>query len=173
MNLANEINKVAKLTGKFLLRSGQTSDTYFDKYMFEADPKLLKEIASKMKNLIPEGTEVLAGLEMGGIPIATVLSQITGLPTSFIRKEAKKYGTCKYAEGSELLNKKVVIIEDVVTSGGAIIDAVEKMRKDGIIVNMAICVIDRESKGKQILKENGIELVSLLTKTDLDNAEGF
>jgi orotate phosphoribosyltransferase len=173
MNLANEINKVAKLTGKFLLRSGQTSDTYFDKYMFEADPKLLKEIASKMKNLIPEGTEVLAGLEMGGIPIATVLSQITGLPTSFIRKDAKKYGTCKYAEGSELLNKKVVIIEDVVTSGGAIIDAVEKMRKDGIIVNMAICVIDRESKGKQILKENGIELVSLLTKTELDNAVGF
>jgi len=173
MNLANEINKVAKLTGEFLLRSGQTSDTYFDKYRFEADPKLLKEIATKMKDLIPEGTEVLAGLEMGGIPIATVLSQITGLPTSFIRKEAKKYGTCKYAEGSELLNKKVVIIEDVVTSGGAIIDAVEKMRKDGIIVNMAICVIDRESKGKQILKENGIELVSLLTKTDLDNAEGF
>jgi len=170
MNLANEINKVARLSGQFLLRSGQYSDTYFDKYRFEANPRLLKEIATKMSFLLPKDTEVLAGLEMGGIPIATVLSQITGLPTSFIRKEAKKYGTCKYAEGSELINKKVVIIEDVVTSGGAIIDAVEKMRKDGITVNLAICVIDRESNGKEILKEKGIELVSLLTRTDLENA---
>jgi len=170
MNLANEINEVAKLSGKFLLRSGQTSDTYFDKYRFEAEPRLLQKIATQMSLLIPEGTEVLAGLEMGGIPLATILSQITGLPTSFIRKEAKKYGTCKYAEGSELKNKKVVIIEDVVTSGGAIIDAVEKMRRDGITINLAICVIDRESGGKEILKEKGIELVSLFTRKDLENA---
>ena len=78
-----------------------------------------KEIAAEMAPLIPSGVEVIAGLEMGGIPIVTMLSQITNLPASFIRKEAKEYGTCKYAEGAGLLHKKVVLIEDVVSSGGA------------------------------------------------------
>ncbi len=168
MNIAKEINRVSKLTGSFLLRSGVTSDTYFDKYRFEADPVILKEIATQMAGLIPAGTEVLAGLEMGGIPIVTLLSQITGIPAAFIRKEAKTYGTCQYAEGAELKGKKVVLIEDVVSSGGAIIDAVKKMRADGITVDKAICVIDRETGGREKLAEVDIELTGLLTRTALD-----
>ena len=120
INLAKKNNNCSKLTGKFLLRSGITSNTYFDKYKFESDPKLLLKIAQEMSKLIPDDTEILAGLEMGGIPIVTMLSQITHIPAAFIRKEAKEYGTCKYAEGTDLVNKKVVIIEDVVSSGGAI-----------------------------------------------------
>jgi len=170
MGLANKINKVSKLSGEFLLRSGQISDIYFDKYRFESDPKLLFEIASEMTSLLPKDTEALAGLEMGGIPIATVLSQITNIPTAFIRKEAKKYGTCNYAEGIALNDKKVVIIEDVVTSGGAIIDAVKKMRKDNIQVDLAICVIDREGSGKELLNKEGIQLVSLFKRSDLENS---
>ena len=122
-----------------------------------------------MSNLIPDGTEVLAGLEMGGIPIVTMLSQITQISAAFIRKEAKEYGTCQYAEGTDLVNKKVVIIEDVVSSGGAIIDAVNKMRNDNIEVSKAICVIDRETGGKEKLGSNDIELISVITRTDLDN----
>ncbi len=169
MNLAKEINNCSKLTGEFLLRSGVTSNTYFDKYKFESDPKLLLKIAQEMSKLIPDDTEILAGLEMGGIPIVTMLSQITQIPAAFIRKEAKEYGTCKYAEGTDLVNKKVVIIEDVVSSGGAIIDAVTKMRNDNIEVSKAICVIDRETGGKEKLRDNNIELISVLTRTDLDN----
>jgi orotate phosphoribosyltransferase len=172
MSLASEINKVSKLSGQFVLRSGKTSDTYFDKYKFESAPVLLKQISDQMAPMIPKDTEVLAGLEMGGIPIVTMLSQITGLPASFIRKKAKDYGTCKYAEGQNLQGKKVVLIEDVVSSGGAIIDAADKMRKDEIEVDLAICVIDRETGGKEKLAEHGIKLISLLTRADLDEADG-
>jgi orotate phosphoribosyltransferase len=171
MSLAFEINKIAKLNGHFKLRSGKITDTYFDKYKFESNPQLLYKITNKMKKLIPQGTQVLAGLELGGIPIVTLLSYQTGIEAAFIRKEAKSYGTCKYAEGAELRNKKVVIIEDVVSSGGAIIDAVSKMRNDGIDVNLAICVIDRQTGGKEKLKEKNIKLISLFTQSELENAE--
>jgi orotate phosphoribosyltransferase len=169
MNIAAKINKASKLTGTFLLRSGKTSDTYFDKYRFESDPELLREICEDMKHLIPPKTEIIAGLEMGGIPIVTVLSQITGIPSAFIRKEAKEYGTCRYAEGVDLLGKNIVLIEDVVSSGGAIIDAAKKLRNDSISVDLAICVIDRQTGGKEKLEENGIDLKSVLTRQDLDN----
>lgn len=168
LNLAEKINKASKLHGKFILRSGKTSDTYFDKYRFESNPELLKEIAQQMSQLIPENTEVLAGLEMGGIPIVTMLSQITNLPCAFIRKNAKEYGTCQYAEGADLIGKKIVLIEDVVSSGGAIIDATKKLRSDKIEVETAICVVDRQTGGKEILSDNGIKLISVLTREDLD-----
>ena len=87
--LAARIKQCARLTGQFTLRSGRTSDTYFDKYQFEADPHLLRAIADEMVRLVPPDTEVLAGLEMGGIPIVSLLSQATGLPAAFIRKEPK------------------------------------------------------------------------------------
>lgn len=170
MSLAKDINRVSKLTGEFILRSGKKSDTYFDKYRFESSPSLLKKITEQMAVLIPKDTEILAGLEMGGIPIVTMLSQITNIPAAFIRKEAKEYGTCKYSEGADLENKKVVIIEDVVSSGGAIIDAACKMRNDNIKIDLAVCVIDRETGGKEKLEEHDIKLVSLLTRKDLDEA---
>lgn len=171
MSLPARITQVARLSGKFKLRSGIISDTYFDKYRFEADPVLLKDIAIKMAKLVPAGTEVLAGLEMGGIPIVTMLSQITGLPAAFIRKTAKEYGTCLYAEGAELVGKKILLVEDVVTSGGAIVDAVEKLRADGVEVDRTICVIDRRPEGKTTaLDAAGIALTGLFTMAELEAA---
>lgn len=117
--LAKEIYNTSHLTGEFKLRSGKTSDQYFDKYLFESNPTLLAEVAEQLAPLVPEGTEVLAGLEMGGIPIATALSLKTGIPAVFVRKKAKEYGTCKLAEGMDIEDKRVCIIEDVVTTGGA------------------------------------------------------
>jgi orotate phosphoribosyltransferase len=99
--LAGRIYERAHLVGEFTLRSGRTSNEYFDKYLFEADPRLLYDIASALEQLVPEGTEVLAGLELGGIPIVTALSLETGLPAAFVRKNAKTYGTAKLAEGAE------------------------------------------------------------------------
>jgi orotate phosphoribosyltransferase len=100
--LAQRIYKAAHLTGTFTLRSGQVSSEYFDKYLFEADPALLREIASLMTKNIPADTDILAGLEMGGIPIATALSLQTGIAGAFVRKKAKDYGTCKLAEGTDV-----------------------------------------------------------------------
>jgi len=170
-DLKRKIVDISQLHGTFQLRSGKTSNIYFDKYQFESDPVILKEICSKLKKLIPTSTEVLAGLEMGGIPIATVLSQLTNIPVAFIRKEAKAYGTCNYAEGADMKMKKVIIIEDVVSSGGAIIDAVDKMRADGIEITAAYCVIDRETGGKENLAAKGIKLKSLFKMSDLISAE--
>ena len=93
MSLEHRISQAAKIRGSFTLRSGAVSDTYFDKYQFEAIPELLADIAQAMRELIPKGTEVLAGLEMGGIPIVTMLSQVSGIHSAFIRKEPKEYGT--------------------------------------------------------------------------------
>src|SRR5664280_2809384 len=119
--LAKKIFNASHLTGSFLLRSGQTSSEYFDKYLFEADPALLSEITAHMKALIPAGTEMLAGLEMGGIPVATALSLGTGIKACFVRKIAKEHGTCKLAEGESVTGKRLCIVEDVVTTGGAIL----------------------------------------------------
>jgi orotate phosphoribosyltransferase len=171
MNTPLWIKTQSKLTGDFLLRSGKRSNTYFDKYRFEAEPALLRRIAEEMAALVPAGTEVLAGLEMGGIPIVTMLSQVTGLPAAFIRKKPKEYGTCRYAEGADLTGKRFVLIEDVVSSGGAIIDAVRMLREDGIEPNTALCVIDRETGGKEALAEVGIELVGLYNFRDIDEAQ--
>src|SRR5688572_15563852 len=93
--LARRIYAASHLTGEFRLRSGATSREYFDKYRFESDPKLLLAIAEAMAELVPPGVELLAGLEMGGIPLATMLSQVTALPALFVRKKAKEYGTSK------------------------------------------------------------------------------
>ena len=105
--LARRVVEVALRRGEFKLRSGQTSNVYFDKYQFEANPVLLREIARQLAPLVPKDTEVLAGLELGGVPIATALSFETGLPTAFVRKERKTYGTCLIAEGAALRGKRV------------------------------------------------------------------
>lgn len=165
--LAIKIFDTAHLTGEFLLRSGKISNEYFDKYRFEADPALLNEIVDQMIDLIPEGTEVLAGLEMGGIPLATVLSLKTGLPVIFVRKEAKKYGTCKVAEGGEFAGKKVCVIEDVVTTGGQIILSAVDLRDQGAIVDSVLCVILREPKAYENLGAKGLGLIPLFTMEEI------
>src|ERR1700739_1881936 len=119
--LATAIFKASYLRGEFKLRSGQMSNEYFDKYRFEAEPEILAEIAKKMTPLVPKGTELLAGLEMGGIPIATALSIASGIPACFVRKTAKEYGTRRLAEGRDIAKKKVCVIEDVITTGGQVI----------------------------------------------------
>ena len=170
--LAKRIDQAARLTGQFTLRSGAVSDTYFDKYRFEANPQLLMDICRELAPLVPSDTEVLGGLELGGIPIATLVSQLTGVPAAFIRKEAKTYGTCRYAEGADIEGKRVCLVEDVVSSGGAILDFARRLRGDGALINTAVCVIDRESGGTEALKEHAIELRALLTMTDINSSTG-
>jgi orotate phosphoribosyltransferase len=123
-----------------------------------------------MASLLPQDTQVLAGLEMGGVPVVTVLSQVTGLPSAFIRKTPKQYGTCRYAEGAPLAGKRFVLIEDVVTSGGAILDAVEMLKADGLAAAAAICVIDRLTGGAQALARIGLPFRALFTVAEIDRA---
>lgn len=139
----------------------------FDKYRFEADPVLLDAVAEAMVPLVPSETEVLAGLELGGIPVVTALGRHTGLPCAFVRKEAKAYGTRRLAEGAEVAGRRVLVVEDVVTSGGQIILSTKDLRRLGAEVGQALCVIDRQLGGREALAEAEIQLTSLLTATDL------
>ena len=144
------------------------SDTYFDKYLFEAQPALLDRVATQMVDLLPEGTELLGALEMGGIPIATMVSAKTGIPVVFIRKKAKEYGTAKLAEGPSYDGKRVTLIEDVITSGGAVRDAVNALRPDGAIIDTVVCAIDRSPVAGEALRDVQLEIRPVLTKAQLD-----
>jgi orotate phosphoribosyltransferase len=126
--LAHRIHAASHLTGQFVLRSGREATEYFDKYRFEADPVLLDEIAREMAPLVPDDIEVLAGLEMGGIPVVTALGRHTGLPCAFVRKQSKAYGTRRLAEGAEVAGRRVLVVEDVVTSGGQIVLSTADLR---------------------------------------------
>ena len=165
--LGRRIFAVSHIRGTFRLRSGSESDEYFDKYLFEAQPILLRAVVEYMAELVPPDTEVLAGLEMGGIPVVALLSQVTGIPAVFVRKRSKEYGTRKLVEGGEVTAKRVVVVEDVVTSGGQILDSTKQLRALGALVSNALCVIDRESKGAEALAKEGLTLHPLFTMTEL------
>lgn len=167
-DLARRVYEVAHLQGQFTLRSGVQATEYFDKYQFEADPDLLREVTLELSKLLPANAEVLAGLEMGGIPIATMMSQHTRLPVCFVRKVAKQHGTGNRIEGAAVEGQHTVIIEDVVTSGGAIVDAVDALQVLGAEVSCAICVIDRQAGAAGRLQAQGVALNALLKKADLD-----
>jgi len=165
--LARAIYERTHLTGRFVLRSGAVSSEYFDKYRFESDPVLLREIAAALVPLVPADTDGLAGLELGGVPIATMLSQLTGLPAYFVRKEAKTYGTCQLAEGGDIAGRRLTVVEDVVTSGGQVVTSCGDLRAGGAVVEHALCVIDREAGGPDGLTQAGVSLRALFTMTEL------
>ena len=171
-DLARDVDTCCRLTGEFTLRSGQVATEYFDKYLFEADPSLLARVVEQMIDLVPEGTELLGGLELGGVPIATVLSARTSLPALFVRKQAKTYGTCKLAEGQSVAGRRVTLVEDVITTGGAVRDATSALRAEGAIVETVICAIDRSPEGENPLADVGLEVRPVLTKAMLDQARG-
>src|SRR4051794_36966152 len=168
--LARDVDACCRLTGEFTLRSGQVASEYFDKYLFEADPVLLARVVDQMVGLVPETSELLGGLELGGVPIATVLSSRTGLPALFVRKQAKEYGTCKLAEGQDVEGRRVTLVEDVITTGGAVRDATRALRDAGAVVETVVCAIDRSPEGENPLADVGLEVRPVLTKAQLDAA---
>ncbi len=168
--LAADVDACCRLTGEFTLRSGQVAAEYFDKYLFESDPALLARVARAMVPLLPRETGLLGGLELGGIPIVTVLSSLTGQPALFVRKQAKQYGTCKLAEGPAVAGRRVTLVEDVITTGGAVRDAARALREAGAVVEVVVCAIDRSPADEQPLAADGLEVRAVLTRADLDAA---
>ena len=170
-DLARAIHRSSHLTGTFTLRSGVVSNEYFDKYRFESDPPLLAAVAEALAALVPGGTEGLAGLELGGVPLAVQLSQVTGLPAFFVRKEAKTYGTCQLAEGGTVDGRRLTVVEDVVTSGGQVVKSCGDLRERGAVVEHALYVIDREAGGAEALAGIGVEGRPLFTMSELEAAQ--
>ena len=165
--LALRIGERCRLTGSFTLRSGQESSTYFDKYLFEADPGLLARVAEQAAPLVPDGTEVLAGLELGGVPVATALSLVTGLPVAFVRKEAKTYGTARLAEGADIAGRRTLVVEDVITTGGQVAASTADLRARGALVDAVLCVIDRSDGHHPALDALDCAVIALLSADEL------
>ena len=165
--LGRRIYERSHLIGEFRLRSGTIANEYFDKYLFESDPALLRQIGEALQTLVPPRTDGLAGLELGGVPLAVMLSQLTGLPAFFVRKQAKAYGTRTLAEGGDVAGRRLVVVEDVVTTGGAVLTSCHALTERGAKVNDGLCVIDREAGGPEHLQSSGFVLEALIRMSEL------
>ena len=165
--LARRIREVSYLTGEFKLRSGKVSSFYWDKYRFESDPALLAALAAEMELLLPTAFDRIAGLELGGVPLATGLSLRTGKPCLYVRKEAKTYGTCNLVEGGFQPGERVVVVEDVITTAGQVCESVGDIRERGLVVEHVVCAIDRQQGGRERIEALGCSLRSVFTLDEL------
>ena len=166
--LAKQMRAVSYLTGEFKLRSGNTSNFYWDKYRFESNPELLTVIAKEMVKLLPSSCDGVAGLELGGIPLATAVSLQTGIPCFYVRKEAKTYGTCNLIEGGAKVGSNLVVIEDVITTAGQVCTSIEQIRAAGYTVEHVVAVIDREAGGAEKIEALGCSFASVFTLAELE-----
>jgi orotate phosphoribosyltransferase len=168
--LGQALREAAYLEGDFVLRSGRRSRYYLDKYRFETRPDLLgplgDAIAAAVREHEPEATR-LAGPELGAVALAAAASLAGGLPFLIVRKEAKGYGTSNRLEGVYEEGECVCLVEDVVTSGGAAIEAVEALRDAGLRVSNAVCVVDREEGGVDELARHAVRLRPLFRASEL------
>ncbi|HYY03275.1 MAG TPA: orotate phosphoribosyltransferase [Gaiellaceae bacterium] len=171
--LKRALREHAYLEGDFVLRSGRRSRYYLDKYRFETRPDLLAalgvRIAAAAGEDAPEATR-LAGPELGAVALAAAGSLASGLPFLIVRKSAKDYGTAKRVEGEFAAGETVCVVEDVVTSGGALLESIEALRAAGLTVRTAVCVVDREEGGAEELGRHGVRLRPLFTAADLLSA---
>ncbi len=168
-DLAKQIKTASFLTGQFKLRSGKISSFYWDKYRFESNPVLLSAVIDELQKLLPISFDKLAGLELGGIPLATGLSLKTGKPCLYVRKVAKTYGTGNLVEGGFNAGETAVVVEDVITTAGQVCASVREMRKLGLIVRHVVCVIDRQQGGSENLKNIECSLASVFTLNELED----
>jgi orotate phosphoribosyltransferase len=162
-----EMLKKAVKRGDFTLTSGKKSDYYIDIKKVSTDPKVLKEIVKEMAGLIAgERVDRIAGVAVGGIPIAAALSLELGVPFLIVRKEKKRYGRESKIEGELSEGDRVIMVEDVTTTGGSVLAAVKGIREKAVC-NKVIAVVDRGEGAKALLKEHGIELLSLVKAREL------
>ena len=170
--LARGLRDAAYLEGDFVLRSGKRSKYYLDKYLFETRPDLLgalgEAIAETIREHEPEA-ELIAGPELGAVALAAASSLTSGLPFLIVRKGAKDYGTSKRLEGAFREGQCVCLVEDVVTTGGAALEAVEALREAGLKVSTAVCVVDREEGGVDAFARQAVRLRPLYRASELLN----
>ena len=152
--------------GKFVLSSGISSNYYIDIKQASTNPTILKEIAKEMSKFA-ENYDLVAGLELGAVPLIVALSLETGIPFVIIRKEEKEHGTGKMIEGESVENKKVLVVEDVTTTGTSVLKAINVLRKNGAILDKVVSVVDRESGAREKIEREGLKLISLISVKDL------
>jgi orotate phosphoribosyltransferase len=170
VDLAGSIRELALLEGDFVLRSGARSTYYLDKYRFSTRPELLRALGVALAGAVAEhepDAVRLAAPELGAVPLAAAASLESGLPFVIVRGKAKEYGTQNRIEGPYEAGERVCLIEDVVTAGGAALEAVEALREAGLAVSTAVCVVDREQGGADALARSAVRLRHLLLASEI------
>jgi len=169
-DLGSRVRDAAYLEGDFVLRSGRRSSFYLDKYRFETEPTLLREIgdrlAERIRQVEPDAQRI-AGPELGAVALAAATSMAIDLPFLIVRREAKDYGTGNRLEGRWAEGERAVVVEDIVTSGGAALDAVRALRTAGLHCDTVVCVVDREEGGAEAMAAADVRLERLLGADDL------
>ena len=166
--LGRELVKASYLKGDFVLRSGKRSNRYFDKFLFETQPQLLKRLAAQLAQLVPSSTQRLAAPELGAVLLGGAVSMESGLPLILVRKEPKGYGTAKQLEGRYAPGERVTVIEDVVTTGGDSLRSIQVLRAAGLDVIHLVVVLDRGEGGEDNIREAGIPYSPLFRIHDLE-----
>ncbi len=166
--LGREIVKASYLKGEFTLRSGKKSDHYFDKFLFETDPALLRRLGRHLAELVPADTQLLAAPELGAVLLGGAVSMQMGLPLVLVRKEPKAYGTSKQIEGSFEPSQRVTVIEDVVTTGGDSLRTVPVLRDSRLEVIRLVVVLDRGEGGEDNIAQAGVPYSPLFKISDLE-----
>lgn len=166
--LGRKLVAASYLKGDFVLRSGKRSNRYFDKFLFETDPTLLRRLGRHLAELVPKDTQRLAAPELGAVLLGGAVSMETGLPLVLVRKEPKGYGTSKQIEGRFERGDKVTVIEDVVTTGGDSVRSAQVLRDAGAEVIHLVVVLDRGEGGEENIRDAGIPYSPLFRISDLE-----
>jgi orotate phosphoribosyltransferase len=165
--LGRELVKAAYLEGDFTLSSGAKSRYYFDKYLFETKPDILRRVAQLLAEMVPPGTDRLAGPELGAVALAAAVSLESGLPFVIVKKEVKEYATTRLVEGELIPGDRVVVVEDVLTTGAQAIRAARQVICAGGRVQTILVVVDRQEGGPENAAAAGFQLRSLFTREEL------
>ncbi len=167
--LIQAIRQVAYLEGDFITRAGKPTSFYIDKYLFETNPRILSSLAQHLLGLLPspDSYHRIAAPELGAVPIASVLSVMVDKPFIIVKKETKTYGTQKLVEGSYQMGERVVVVEDILTTGGAALRACEVVTQLGLSVEKVVGVINREEGAIEAIIDKGFGVDALITKTEL------
>jgi orotate phosphoribosyltransferase len=166
--LGRDLVAASYLKGDFVLRSGRRSNRYFDKFLFETDPALLRRLGRHLAQLIPPETQRLAAPELGAVLLGGAVSMETGLPLVLVRKEPKGYGTSKQIEGHYQPGERITVIEDVVTTGGDSLRSAQVLRDAGANVIHLVVVLDRGEGGEDNIRTAGIPYTPLFRLKDLE-----
>jgi orotate phosphoribosyltransferase len=166
--LSRQLVKASYLKGDFVLRSGRRSNRYFDKFLFETDPTLLRNLGKHLAHLVPKETQRLAAPELGAVLLGGAVSMEAGLPLVLVRKEPKGYGTSKQIEGRFEPGDRITVIEDVVTTGGDSLRSAQVLRDAGVEVIHLVVVLDRGEGGEDNIQAAGIPYSPLFRIADLE-----
>ena len=164
--LAERIKQAAYLEGDFVLRSGRRSNYYLDKYLFETQPEILAELG-RLFAVKADDADIIAGAELGGVALAAAAALASGKPFIIVRNAKKGYGTGKLMEGELPEKARVLLVEDIATTGGQVLEAAKVLTEAGATVTRIVCTIDRMEGARENVESAGLAFESLLTKDDL------